>query len=692
MTTNFHRPFLPMVMLSLVMTAPGCKHSSPLPAQLSSLKAPIAMLKKETDLVFVQENKRQPAHILYKRQDRYAFTRGHTDTPFKLEMIVNPLMRNPSVTARVEKSGKTVREFVAKKTATSILSEKKTTWAPARSKLALVIPYVNANEVVVVTTSYEWMDIRWLPPILMQEDAMPTMDAKLTVDVPYGITMHFKAAKDRTKFDYLPKSFPQEKPLWVQDDNRAGLGMRYSWSADVETMSGQSQPSNLLQILLSFESPAQNDAGQRFDSWNTVSSYLYHRIDRYDLPSSEIRAYAVKETRDLLHEEEKINHLLSFVHHNIEKRSAVGSFQEQDLQPATRTFARRFGTPSDIAILAKSLLSSIGVETDLIAAGDRRFYPELPDFYSPALFSSIILSYTSNGVTHYFDPEATKVPSDQLDANRQGQQALVLRPKNGTVFALPYDSAQKNLRTYSYQLWLSDDGVLEGEYSIDLLGFEAQTIKLEAGERLRSKSVAEVEAHLYGTQRTDFSLETVEYLNDSPQQGLRVSGLIKPRLLFKNGQGGYDLKLEKIIEPAFLALKDAHEKGFSSTTKISLFIGLPENYVANNMPSSQHLSFGGVEGRFFAEASTGQLIVEGVAMITMPVNVAGVRERLRPGLEAIAGFGSQNIAIHHGSLADGMRDYRPVPAQETSPDVTEDSSQEQGAQDASQEPPHEENS
>src|SRR5690606_33367173 len=111
----------------------------------------------------------------------------------------------------------------------------------------------------------------------------------------------------------------------------------------------------------------------------------------------------VKETRDIMNEEEKIKHLLLFLQNNIEKRSAVGSFQEQELQPATRTFARRFGTPSDVAILGKSLLSSIGVEADLVAAGDRRINPELSDFYSPALFSSIILAYTTNGVTRYFD-------------------------------------------------------------------------------------------------------------------------------------------------------------------------------------------------------------------------------------------------------------------------------------------------
>ena len=303
---NFLRPIVPMVLLSLILFSPGCKRVSIIPDQLASTKAPVAMLKKDIDLVFVQESKSQPAHILYQRRDRYIFLRGQTDSPFKLEMIINPLMRNPSVVARVEKNGKTVREFVAKKSATSVLSEKKTSLTPTRSKLAIAIPYVAANEVVEVITSYEWMDIRFMQPLLLQEEDMPTMAARVTVDVPYGITMHFKAAKDRLRVDYVPTSFPQEKSLWVEDDNRAGLGMRHVWSADVQLMSQQQNRAHALQLLLSFESPRQNDAGQRFDSWSKVANYLYKRIDRYDMPSPEIQSYAKKETRDLLDEEEKI--------------------------------------------------------------------------------------------------------------------------------------------------------------------------------------------------------------------------------------------------------------------------------------------------------------------------------------------------------------------------------------------------
>lgn len=663
MTRIFYRPIVFTLLVSQLFFISGCKHVPIIPAHLSSLKAPIAMLKKDIDLIFVQENHRLPAHILYKRQDRYAFLRAQTDSPFRLEMVINPLMRNPSVVARVEKNGKAVREFVGKKTATSVLSENKTSWTPTRSKLALIVPYVAENEVVVVTTTYEWMDVRWMPPILMQEDDMPTVESKLTVDVPYGVTMHFKAAKDRTRLEYVPTSFPQEKSIWMQDDNRAGLGMRYVWSAGADAMSEGVFRANLLQVMLSFDSPTQNDAGQRFDSWATVASYLYNRIDRYDMPSSEIRGFAARETKNATTDQEKIDLILTFLKKDIQKRVAVGSFNEQDLQPATRTFARRFGTPSDIAILGKSLLISVGIDADVIAAADARFNPDISDFYSPSLFSSIILAINNGGKTIYFDPEATDVPHDQLSPNRQGQQALLLRPKNGVNFSLPYDSASKNLRTYSYQLWMSEDGVIEGEYSIDLIGFEAQSLNRNSGEKLRAQSIPDLEKQLYGSPLIDFSLESAEIAHESAEHGIRVSGFIKPVLLLKNAQGGFELKLDKLIAPVLQALKDAQYKGYSSTTKISLFIGLPNQFVVENLPSSQNVSIGGVDGRFFAETSEGQLVVEGIAMISLPIR-KGLQEKIDLELKNFVGFGNHSILIHEGELFQGGQDGDQKPKHE----------------------------
>ncbi len=646
------RTILIALFFGLMFSAMSCKHASVIPPQLASLKAPVALLKKDVDLMFVQENQRLPAHLLYKKQDRYIFMRGQMDTPFRVEMVVNPLMRNPSIVARVERKGKTVREYTAKKTASSVLSEKKTSWTPARSKLLLTIPYVAENEVIVVTTTFEWMDIRWISPILLQEEEMPSMAAKLTVDVPYGVTMHFKAARDAAPFEYLPTSVPLDKKLWVQDDNRGGMGMRYIWDAPVDAMSQRQDRGDLLQVMLSFESPAQNDAGQRFDSWSTVSNYIYNRIDRYDLPSNEIREFAKRETKDLLSESEKIQRILNFLKNDIERRVQGGSFQEQELQPATRTFARRFGTPSDIAILGKSLLTSIGVDSDLLAAADKRFNPILPDFFSPALFNSIILAINNEGKTIYFDPENLSAQASQLPPNRQGQQALMIRAKGGNNVSLPYDSAQKNARTYSYQLWMSDEGVLEGEYSIDLNGFEANNVLSVGKDQLRTKSVAELEAELYGTHRTDFSLESAEIIDISVDNSIRVSGLIKPRLLFKNSQGGFDFKLEKIIEPALIAIAEAHRKGFSSTTKISLFIGLPSHFVVDNLPVNKNINLGGVEGRFYAEAKTGQIVVEGVAMVSLPIK-SEVRGKIETELQTIKIFGNQSIAIHDEGLIQG---------------------------------------
>lgn len=639
----------------------GCQHAMVKPNSLVPPNETVSLIKKDVTMVFVPEHQRVPPHIIYQRRDRYAFGSQMHSIPFKLEMTINPLMRNVTLVAQVEKNGKVVREFVANKSASSQLNDKKTAWLPARSKLAFAIPYIAANEEVVVTTSYEWMDIRWLSPILMQENG-PVPETRLTVDVPYGITMHFKAAKNRTSLDFVPNSFPHEKALWVQDGNRAGLGTRYVFSAQPEYQSASSLRADLLQVFLSFETPMQSDGGLKFDNWGAVASYLYDRIERYDMPSNEIRDFAIKETKDKTSDEQKIARVFAFLRNEVEKRAMVSAYQDQDVQPATRTFARRFGTPFDIAILGKAMLLSIGYNTDLVAVADKRYNPELPDFFSPALFSSIILAVATPARTFYFDPEGTKDRSDQLRPSLQGQGALVIKPKNGAFFSMPFDNAQKNTKIHSYQLSMSEDGMIEGDYSVDLTGLEAHSVSEFSLDQLKTMAPDVVETKLLGGSDPPFSIDTFDITREHPLDlGVRIFGEIKPRLLPKNAHGDFELNLDKIIRPAIGALKEASSRDYSSVTKISLFISLPDDFVATDLPKNVYLHIDGIDGRFSAFYADGQIVVEGLTMISLPVK-KGFDETLKTELDGLKLFGEQKMVIHDRATITGASDGDQQPA------------------------------
>src|SRR5205814_1555697 len=106
--------------------------------------------------------------------------------------------RGAKLFARVEKNGKVQRVIESQKTARAILSDKKTSWLPTKPKLTLTVPYISSNEELVIVTSYDWMDIRWMRPLFMS-DEVKTASSTLSVHVPLGVGMRFQAAKDGHK-------------------------------------------------------------------------------------------------------------------------------------------------------------------------------------------------------------------------------------------------------------------------------------------------------------------------------------------------------------------------------------------------------------------------------------------------------------------------------------------------------------
>jgi hypothetical protein len=647
-----------MVIFFIVLNLTACHRAQVLPSLMPNNK-PVSLTKRDVNIVFVPENKRIPAVMNYQKIDHYTFHKSFTTSPFTMEIMVSPLMRNPIMTAKVLSKGKVVRQFAAKKTSTSMMSDKNTAWSPARSKLLLTIPFINENEEVVITTAYEWMDIRWIAPILFQDSGL-IKEGSLTVDVPYGVTMHFKAAKDRHSLEFLPQSIAHESALWAQEDNRSGLGMRHIWKASDQNQSKNSLRADQLQVFLSFETPHQNGATMKFDNWQTVAGYINDRIERYDVPSNAIREYVNSETRELATEQEKVDRIVAHLH-GVKKRLTAGSYQDQEVQPATRTFARNYGSPFDVAILGKAMLGSIGIDSDLLVASDKRYNPNISDFYTPSLFNSVLLAVTVSGKTIYFDPESGA--TNQLSSYLQGQQALLLRPKNTIIFMLPYDSADKNTQTYSYQLWMADDGALEGEYSVDVSGFFAEGVKGLSADHIKLAQASDIQ-HRIQSGEPGFSWANMELEQDPSIHGVRIVGDIKPQLLAKNGQGDYELKLGTITDPLIASLKN--QKDFSSTAVVSLFLSLPEDYEVTNLPANASIQFDGINGRFYASYAEGKLTIEGTSMITMPIRKE-VQENLKQKLLELSPWHEQAIIIHDIRSAQGVFEDAQAPNDQANP-------------------------
>ncbi len=398
--------------------------------------AELVVLKKDVTIVFVPANNHMPPHLEITKTERYRFTKDRAPMAFKKDITIGPLMHDVKLNAQVQKNGKLARTIQSQKVSQTIMSQNQRTWSPARTKLALTIPYVKSDEEIVVTTSYSWMDIRWHEPILLEED-VPTLASEVIVDVPYGVSSQFQSTKNGETFSLAPQPMDHAKTLWGQKDNQAGLGTRFIFTYDFGKDAAVRDPALRLQLFFSFESPVQSLRTPPFDNWERVSSYLYDRIDRYDYPSNAVRDFSRKETDPLPDNFAKLGRILSFLSNEVEARPVFGSYLEQDVQPAPKTFSRRFGSPFDKAILGKAMLMAIGIDAEIMASTDAKQNPVLLNLYSPALFHRIILAITLEGRTYFWDPSVPFVELEAMPIELYSARLLAIRKNKGQLFSMP---------------------------------------------------------------------------------------------------------------------------------------------------------------------------------------------------------------------------------------------------------------
>lgn len=420
-----------IALLGLFLSA--CVHRPP--KMELNFDAEIVVTQKNANVVFVPANLRMPPYLLVTKTETYHFS-GQAGTPFKREITISPLMYEATLSAQVQMNGKVVREYKAQKVAQTIVNEKQRIWTPGRSKLSLVIPYLKAGEEVVLTTSYSWMDIRWHPPILFEED-VPTFSTLIHVDVPFGIRTHFQVMNDGQPFAMTPSNIEQENKLWGQSDNKMGLGNRFVFQNDFGTAVTSRPEAKRLQLFFSFEPPTQSERNPPFDNWERVASYLYDRIDRYDFPSNAIRDFTTLEGEKQTSDVAKAVRIFSFLNNDIEKRAVNGSYLDQDVQPATKTFAKRFGSPFDIAILAKAMLSSLGLSAEILAVSNEQINPDLESIFSPALFYSVVAAVTIEGKTYFYDPEQAFENITSIPDKLYGAKLLTIRKTKGHLYSMP---------------------------------------------------------------------------------------------------------------------------------------------------------------------------------------------------------------------------------------------------------------
>jgi hypothetical protein len=562
---------------------------------------------RETNIVVIPGASSMPSHMLFSQTDRYQFSIKNP-TQFKKEIILDPLMHDVRLSAQIMSGNKVVKKYLAVKSMQNTLSDKKTTWTAGRTKLALTIPYVAPNQEVVISTSYTWMDPRWTWPVFL-EATEPTISSRLTIDVPFGIALHYRAAKNQEAIPLIPDTQDQ-------NDKVHGPSTRYLFDMRFNDDPVSKNPSERSQIYFSFELPSERQNSLPFNNWSAISSYLYDRIDRYDLASMEIRDFTLKECSFANDNRSKILKILSFLENSIEKKAALGSFLEQEAHPAMSTFTLRLGSHFDTAILGTAMLRSIGIPAGLFAVAVPEQNPRINDFFSPALFYKVMLLIKDEGRNLYWDPGQPASRLDRVPLSLQGQNALLLQKDRGTLFKLPYLKPEDNESRFVYELSLSPNGQLNGSFSLDLINLGAERAQAMLLGQKEQLSARVLQNNLnFGDDALFWQIAS---LTKNDQHSINISGQVMADQTIDNN-ANLSMAISDIFKPALLPLLNAEQQQVSSNTTVQARIKLPKNYKVEHLPFSEQINSTGLFGHFSVSQENDYLIFFGTSTVLMPL-------------------------------------------------------------------------
>jgi hypothetical protein len=177
--------------------------------------------------------------------------------------------------------------------------------------------------------------------------------------------------------------------------------------------------------------------------------------------------------------------------------------------PETRlrkVFNERSGTTAEKAVLLQEMLWKVGIQGDLVWAGDRKrgtLDPTLPD---PYWFDTVLVVVRLDGQLVFLDPSAHELAFGQLRPGHEGTPALVVTGAQKVV--LPETPFDQNLRRAEVDLALDEKGRLAGTGTLRLTGLRAverlhwrsdtaQTVQAWTdwlSERFREFRIADVKA------------------------------------------------------------------------------------------------------------------------------------------------------------------------------------------------------
>ncbi len=239
--------------------------------------------------------------------------------------------------------------------------------------------------------------------------------------------------------------------------------------------------------MLVYYAPSQKKDAMAF--WKEHGKLLYEAVKGEMKFNDEIRKAATEAIGDAQAPEQKLERLFNYCRSKIRNVSddASGLTADQlrkmkENKSASDTFKRGYGTGADINFLFAAMAMSAGFDARYAVLSDRsqKFFD--PSFANRYFMKAYNVAVKVGDQWRFFDPGSNHIPFGTLRWQEEGIQALITDSKESFFVQTPLSPAEKSKKKRIAKLRLTDDGVLEGEVSIEYTGHFAVEMKEDADE------------------------------------------------------------------------------------------------------------------------------------------------------------------------------------------------------------------
>ena len=214
-------------------------------------------------------------------------------------------------------------------------------------------------------------------------------------------------------------------------------------------------------------------------SWNDVYQwYKQLAADRYT-PDAQIEALVHQLTKDLTTEADKIRAIYHFVASRIRYVGIELGQSAYQPSPAAEVLQKQYGDCKDKTTLLIAMLELVGIRAYPVLINPSPY--ERTDTELPSLnqFSHMLAAIPISGrrdlpvsMSHYIWLDATSSTCSygNLPYNVQGRKGFLIGEEQGEFVDIPIFPAETNRLTSTTELWLSEEGSVQGRLHIETRG------------------------------------------------------------------------------------------------------------------------------------------------------------------------------------------------------------------------------